>query len=226
MDPFLNAHCSISFDAVMKSPMGQCCIEYFESFMQDYEPIFPLSFIKNKLNKNEYKSPEEFLDSVRNIFTESARNINSNSEIGYCLETLVYLLEKKIKNLMSFNNSVFNDAVAHFSDVIHESLDEFPDNLTEFEEKIKGSKEQQKLKIIQNEKQDNDEQIDPDDLYKQVSQLTKDSEISDVISIIINYEKAYSHESDVLQVDFSKCQSHTLKLIKDYLEKINENSEN
>ena len=222
MDPFLNAQCSIAFETVMKSPLGQSCISFFESFHIDYEQIFPISFIREKLAKNLYNSPKEFLVDVKTIFEECGSSINSDSTIAYSLQTLSYLLEEKIKQLREFKPEQFVKSIYEFSDLIHSVLPELPDNFTEFQETLKKIHTEPKIKEQEADipSSDENEKIDPNQLFERVLKLKTDTELSNVIDIIVRYENSYNHEFDMLKVDFRKCQDYTLRIIKNYIDSL------
>jgi hypothetical protein len=222
MDPFYNAQCSNVLEKALRTPLGRSVISFFESFGADYCSVFPLNFIRSKLEKNEFKSPDEFVEAVKEIFTDTGRALGSDSEVTCALLTLSKMIENDSKRLLIGDRELNTEKIKKISELFRDTLNELPDCAEEMAEIVKDLKSAPNLDKDSNRNSEKEEKsdVDPHDIFKEVVSLPTDADMTNVISIITRYESAYSHENNVIKADFLRFNNNTLRMIKKYIDSI------
>ena len=105
MNKAIASQCSAIFEEVMTSPLGYATLECLVDVYPEDEDENPLLTFRNKLESQEYETPQDFSAEVDQIFTETARNIGFNTELGYSLSTLSQLIQEGVEERLKSNPS-------------------------------------------------------------------------------------------------------------------------
>ncbi|EAY11620.1 hypothetical protein TVAG_081920 [Trichomonas vaginalis G3] len=222
MHPFINNQCITILDNALASPLGLAALNYFKSFKLNYENVFPIQKIQEKLKKNEYKSITEFVDEVKETFLTSARSLNSDSEISLALQTICKIICNKSLQLEGSTPNQFQFNIQQISEILNNILPSIPDSMEELDKALSS---QDYIPINDNipllpNLGDDGTPVDPNEIYDKLLRLPTDDDVSKVIDIVAHYESAYSHEDCVMKIELAKCHQYTLRLIKNYLENV------
>lgn len=222
MNPFINCQCRSILENAMASPLGAAAMCYFESFKKNFDQIFPIEEIKKKLQNNEYNSITDFVDNVKEIFLNSARQINADSEISLALQTICHTICEKSRQLNGIDKNQYQTNMKEISQILTNILPSIPDSAEEFQNLLSVQDLlpiEEYVPLLPNLGSDGTT-VDPNELYDKLLRLPSDDDVSRIVDIIVNYESAYSHENSVMKIELARCHQYTLRLIKNYLNNV------
>lgn len=233
MDSDTQTRCLSIFEGVMTSVLGHEIVNYFISALPGKEIPPSIMNVKNKLEQNEYSSPNEYLEDVHSSFCNVAKEVGIQTDIGLSILNLSKMIEEDTVSTLKINASdtikTHINKCPNISEII-EALEDFtkiaPNNLEEFQKFIDDSSKET-LVFPENHVEvpfTRCSAIDPVEICKQINELPEDGQMSKVIDIITRYEISYQHIRNILEIDLAKCQPNTLQLIKNYLMEVKSNS--
>jgi len=217
MEQHLLKQCQRLLNEVQKTLLWQNMLIYLKENGLERDNLKELDDISSKLDENSFKTPNEWIDHVKNTLNGISQLFGAESEISLCFLTIKQIIEEKAISL------VYHRSKEEINDVYNQIkgiLREFPNNKDEFSNLLEKQVPLQESKPIDVPETKKFEEFDLSSMYQKLQILPSDSEVQKVVDIIINYEPSYNHENEVVEFDLSKCQPYTLHLITEYLNKL------
>jgi hypothetical protein len=219
MEAVLQAKCSTIFEAVLTSPIGAGVMSYLTSNSSECAPS--LLEIRDRLEESDYASPSDWLQDVTDRFNQAARDFGADSDLGLSILCLLQLIEDAAQPLLPRKGSID----LHELDEIIESFRQFaaeaPNSLEEFRAFMEsGAGPVPEFQFPHDQAKFDekpDEELDVYSLYQDVLNLPADRDVEKVVDIVSRYEVMYSHVNDVIEIDLTRCQPYTLRLIRNYV---------
>jgi hypothetical protein len=225
MEAGLVMHCQTIYQAALSSGLGASVVDFFATSGYLESRGADVLRIREKLDNGAYANPEKWLEDVRLCFHEIARDMGSESDIGLSMLTLLQLVEDASKPLFCREPRPVR---AEFDSVINqlrEIMESTPNNLEEFQMAVTTGPEALPGFMFTPDAKEMDaatEDFDLPGIYKGVMNLKTDKDLEKVVDVVTKYELLYSHVKGVLEIDLTKCQPYTLKLLQDVITRAND----
>lgn len=213
--------CLQIYNNVIGSPIGQHVAKFFSMAppTSKYSTFF--DDLGDALKRGEYKSIQNWMESITISFNDCIRAIGENTEIGLCLATILQLIEDKVQTMRKLSNKLILDTIISTSEKLHELLPLFPDNLEELNKVIADDKAQQikpKPNIPKIERPVVTQE-DLDLLVSRLQSLNSDKMVADIMDILQQYELHICQDQDEkIIVDFDTVDPLTTVKIRNYLD--------
>lgn len=223
MEPFFNAQCTNLLEESLSSDLGQGIVQFFAND-KNSEIIFPISEIRTKLKENKYKNVDEFISSVEETFKSAAKSLGYDSEVSLALLTVLKLIVDDAKKMSAFNRENFYNKIEEFSAELKNILQKFPDNIEEYQllvDKFERLSIAEPVMEKTSEKSFEKTDVDVLSLYAKLNTLPSDQNVSSVIDLISRYEAIVPENQDVLDVDMTRFQPYTLRILQEYVDNLN-----
>ena len=223
MNSISQTKCALIFDKAISTPLGTEVINFF---LKEAPGINDSSFILNirdKLDLNEYSSPQDFLNDVKAKFSAKARDFNSESDISLSLLTILQDITERFEEYFPAKEKKLN--VDNFNKIFAEFKhfgEHCPDDRESFISFYKSAMEAAKIPPRASDFKDMkviEEHYNIKELYDNIMKLETDKDREKVVDIIISHEPDYLHFNNMIEIDLTKCASYTLKLIKQFVDK-------
>jgi hypothetical protein len=217
MDDVLSARCSSIWDSVLSSPIGTEVLARLSAASSDLSR--PILAIRDALDEEQYASIADWLRDVRDVFQRLARDFGAESDIGLSVLTLLQLVEEEAAGLTpkSIPMGELDQIIAEFEQIVART----PNSFAEFMEELNAASPPiPELPIVPGSTPFTDSSAPTPDtfsVYQDVVALETDKDLERIVDIVSRYETAYSHTNDVIEIDLTQCQPHTLRLIHNYV---------
>ena len=221
MDSFQRAQCINTFEELMHSDLAKCVDDFFGT-EENRELIFPINFLRQKIEENEYSQADDFIDDVKSVFLKTAKSLGPDSEISLVIETLLKQFLDDARSLTEYRSDDFLKKIEIFSQKLKDLLPTIPDNLHEFQilfDKAETKPLLEEFHTKVTEKQFEKKEINVNSLYNALKRLPDDQDVTNVIDLITKYEFIVPEDPEQLDVDMSKFHPYTLKVLQDYIDK-------
>jgi hypothetical protein len=219
MDAALQAKCSTIFEAALTSPLGAGVMSYLTSNSSDHGPSF--LDIRDRLEESVYASPSDWLTDVTDRFHQAARDFGADSDLGLSILSLLQLIEDAAGPLLPRKGPIDLNELDEIIDDFRRFAADAPNSLEEFRAFIEsGTEPVPEFQFPHDQAtfdQKQGEEMDVYALYQDVLNLPADRDVEKVVDIVSRYEVMYSHVNDVIEIDLTRCQPYTLKLIRNYV---------
>ncbi|KAK8893249.1 hypothetical protein M9Y10_021666 [Tritrichomonas musculus] len=222
MDTPLCSLCCIYFQRALNSPVGEAVSSYIRLFNPPLIDQYNLLSIYDKLKKNSYSSPEEWLNDLDKNIEQSLRFFGIDSEMSIALLSIQQNIRESTRHLLCGNNENWYKSRQKMISSLESYLSNMPNNEVSFRQFVDQPLEQAPMVAkpfipsaltIQNEK------IDLNELKVRIQSLPTDEDHQNVMKIVSHYEPEYANASGITQCDLRHCQPYTLHLLKEYVKK-------
>lgn len=222
MDTPLCSLCVVYFQRALNSPVGEAVSSYIKLFDPPLVDEYNIFSILDKLRKNLYSTPEEWLGDLDKNVEQSLRFFGIDSEISIAIRSIQYNIRESTKHLLKGNNENWMKSRQKFLSSLESYLISIPNNEVSFRNFI----EQPSTPIIPNQTPFipspltiQNEKIDFIELKALIQNLPTDEDDKYLRDIISHYEPEYANASGTVPCDIRRFNPLTLHLIKGYAKK-------
>lgn len=221
MDSFLRTQCANIVEEALRTPLCVATLEKFKSYGEKCYELIPFDKIRQKIEKNSYKTVESLADDIKQRVYNTAKILGAETEECLALETVCHSILQNLAALTNTQQQNIRLSLDKTSQKLKTILEEIPDSLEGFESLIKTKMSNPTLP------QDNsiidrlfaqEDEYDLSDLHSKLKDPASDKIVADIIDIIMNLELTYTTKDDELTIDLNDCDPRTLGLLKKYIE--------
>lgn len=222
MDTPLCSLCVVYFQRALNSPVGEAVSSFIRLFDPPLNDEYNILSIFEKLRKNLYSKPEEWLSDLDKNVEQSLRFFGVDSEISIAIQSIQHNLHESTKHLLKGNNENWLNSRQKFLSSLDTFLSSLPNNEVSFRDFV----EQSSPAVIPNQKPFipspltlQNEKIDFNELKALYQNLPTDEDYQYLSDVISRYEPEYAKASGIVPCDLRNLNQLTLHLMMAYAKK-------
>lgn len=217
------AFCVQCLEKANGSPMGIAIVNRICSIIEyeSMEVFCNYKEIKTKLLKNEFKSPQEFLDYYDLCVEQIVNTFSPEAEISYGYLSLQEIMHNEMSKIIFDKKCNWSKAIQEFNDAINPIYNLVPNDKNAFTvltQKSSTPLPEHKKKRSKAKTNDTSSTIDYLDLKEKISRLRNDEDVLEISKLVRRCEDGYIlTENRSIEFDLSNFSQYALGLIKSAL---------
>ena len=221
METSLCSTCLIYFQRALSSPVGEAVSSYLKSLNPPLPDEYNFLSILEKLRRNEYNTPEDWLVDLDHNVEKSLRFFGEDSEISISILSIQHNIKEMTKGLLKGDDEKWKNAKNKLFSALKDFIKTVPNDELEFKELV-GQTSAATFSVepfipsdltLQNEK------IDLIELKLMIQNLKTDEDYSNLWKIVSHYEPEYSNAKGAISCEIKNFHPYTLRLMKEYVMK-------